>query len=84
MTTSEVRFAPEALEHLTDLERYLADVSSPRVAARYVDGIAETARAPANRAPHLNSPPPANRASSRPAIRRRPLRRRSRRLPACA
>jgi|ERR1700761_3721250 len=39
MTTSEVRFAPEALEHLTDLERYLADVSSPRVAADYVDGI---------------------------------------------
>jgi toxin ParE1/3/4 len=39
MTTSEVRFAPEALEHLTGLERYLEDVSSPRVAARYVDGI---------------------------------------------
>jgi toxin ParE1/3/4 len=39
MTTSEVRFAPEALEHLAELERYLADVSSPRVAANYVDGI---------------------------------------------
>jgi toxin ParE1/3/4 len=41
MTTSAVRFAPEALEQLTDLERYIADVSSPRVAARYVDGIVE-------------------------------------------
>jgi len=39
MTTSEVRFAPEALEHLAELERYLADVSSPRVAVDYVDGI---------------------------------------------
>ncbi|MDQ7976500.1 type II toxin-antitoxin system RelE/ParE family toxin [Paraburkholderia sp. SARCC-3016] len=39
MTTSEARFAAEALEHLANLERYLADVSTPRVAAQYVDRV---------------------------------------------
>ncbi|CAB3749497.1 type II toxin-antitoxin system RelE/ParE family toxin [Paraburkholderia solisilvae] len=39
MTTSAVQFAPEAIQQLVDLERYIAEVSSRPAAERYVDGI---------------------------------------------
>ena len=37
--TYGVRFLPEALDQLKALYGYLAEVSSPRVAAHYVEGI---------------------------------------------
>ncbi|CAG4898443.1 hypothetical protein R69919_02467 [Paraburkholderia gardini] len=39
MTTPPVKFAPEALSQLEDIERYIAEAASPALAARYVDGI---------------------------------------------
>lgn len=36
-----VRFAPEALIQLDDLETYIGEVASPDVAARYVDRIVD-------------------------------------------
>lgn len=34
-----VVFAPEALDQLADLYRYIADAASPEIAARYTDAI---------------------------------------------
>ncbi|HEY3595921.1 MAG TPA: type II toxin-antitoxin system RelE/ParE family toxin [Paraburkholderia sp.] len=39
MATFGVRFAPEAVEQLGNLERYIAETASPRLAADYVDAI---------------------------------------------
>lgn len=36
-----VRFAPEALAQLRDLEQRIADAGSPLTAARYVDSIVD-------------------------------------------
>lgn len=41
MVTFSVEFAPEAVKQLEDLERYIADQGSPRVAATHVDSIVE-------------------------------------------
>lgn len=37
--TYTVRFSPEAIDQLDQLEEYIAQSGSPEVAARYVDGI---------------------------------------------
>lgn len=37
--TYTVRFGPEARGHLISIERYIADASSPVVAAQYVEAI---------------------------------------------
>jgi toxin ParE1/3/4 len=34
-----VRFAPEALIHLDELEAYIREAASPEIAARYVDTL---------------------------------------------
>ena len=39
MTTFSVKFAPEALEQLDNLEQYIAEAASPAVAASYIDAI---------------------------------------------
>jgi plasmid stabilization system protein ParE len=39
MTTPPVRFAPEALAQLEEIEQFIAQAASPALAARYVDGI---------------------------------------------
>ncbi|BCH30430.1 hypothetical protein MesoLjLc_23600 [Mesorhizobium sp. L-8-10] len=39
--THTVRFTPEALNQLDELETHIAGVGSPRMAARYVDSIVD-------------------------------------------